>query len=404
MLLTLERTKKASEEHIQHKDEVLLTLGKALRSNVDVIIQENEKDLSLMDQNDPRYDRLLLNQDRIFSMAKALEVISQLPDPLDRCLEERTMENGLQIQRISVPLGVILVIYEARPNVTIDVFSLCFKSGNACVLKGGKEALYSNQILIQIIKDTLISHHISPDFVQLLTVGREETQSLLKNPLIDVCIPRGSQALIDFVRNNATIPVIETGAGVVHVYFDKDGDIAKGKKIIFNAKTRRVSVCNALDALLVHKDRIADLPELLSQLADQKVELFADEKSFACLKGHYPYLYPSPQYDIEFLDYKMNVRVVDGLEEAIAHIKTYTAKNGDAIITENAAVAEHFIKNVDSASIFVNASTAFSDGGQFGLGGEIGISTQKIHARGPMGLEALTSYKWIVKGDGHIRD
>ena len=390
------------------RNKVLLDLADILRGNIDKIILENSKDLMLLEKGDPRSDRLLLNEKRIMAIADDVEKVSKLPSPIGLPLQIQTMDNGLLIKKISVPLGVVAVIYEARPNVTIDVFALCFKSGNSCLLKGGKEALYSNNILYNFIKKALEQNQINTDCAQLFSLDREETKILLTaSGLIDVCIPRGSKALIDYVRENATIPVIETGAGVVHLYFDQAGDLVKGQKIIQNAKTRRVSVCNSLDCLLIHQDRLPDLKALVGPLALAEVELFADEESYEALSGYYPTSLllkaSSGAFGQEFLSYKMAIKTVASLQESINHIRCHTSGHSEAIVTENNEAAEQFLHNIDTAVIYINASTAFTDGGEFGMGAEIGISTQKLHARGPMALEALTSYKWVVYGNGHTR-
>ena len=295
------------------------------------------------------------------------------------------MENGLRLYRVSVPFGVIGMIYEARPNVSFDVFSLCFKSGNACVLKGGKDADDSNRAIVAMIKQILTEEGINPDVINLLPATHESTGEMLNAVgYIDLCIPRGGKKLIEFVRDNAKVPVIETGAGVVHTYFDKDGDLEKGKRIINNGKTRRVSVCNALDCLLVHKDREADIPALL--------ELMKDKVQF-----HYD------NYGKEWMSYDLSIKVVNSLDEALAHIRKYSSGHSEAIITENKETAIRFQKEVDAACVYWNAPTSFTDGAQFGLGAEIGISTQKLGPRGPMALEEMTTYKWIIEGDGQIR-
>ena len=367
------------------------------------------KDLENMEQSNPMFDRLLLNEGRLAAIAKDIEKIAVLPDPVGKYLETKVMDNGLIIEKMSVPLGVVAVIYESRPNVTIDVFSICFKSGNACILKGGKEASNSNAILVSTIKEALSLHNLDPNIVSLFVLDREQTEILLKaNRLIDVCIPRGSKSLIDFVREKATIPVIETGAGVVHLYFDLYGNVTKARDIINNAKTRRVSVCNALDCLLIHKDRLSDLYSILEPLQNNNVELFADLDAYKTLQGYYPagllHLDENGEtYGKEFLSYKMSIKTVASIENAVKHMEFYSSNHSEAIITENETAAATFMQSVDVAVVYINASTAFTDGGEFGLGAEIGISTQKLHARGPMGLEALTSYKWIVRGNGHIR-
>jgi glutamate-5-semialdehyde dehydrogenase len=392
----------------EKRNQVLLSLAEELVNAAPLILQENAKDLALMPEDDPRYDRLLLSKERIQGIAEDVAKVASLPSPLGKILEEKTLPNGLRLKKISVPLGVIGIIYESRPNVTIDVFALCFKAGNACVLKGGKEAHHSNAVLTDMIGKALAKHKISPDILYLMPPERAATQALLEaKGLVDVCIPRGSQALIDFVRDNAKIPVIETGAGIVHTYFDLSGDLAKGRNIIDNAKTRRVSVCNALDTLLLHQKRLDDLPALIEPLAAKNVEIFADEASFEKLKSAYPekLLHHATPEDFgrEFLSYKMSVKTVSSLEEALDHIRKHSSHHSEAIIAEDAAATDTFLRQVDAAAVYANASTAFTDGGQFGMGAEIGISTQKLHARGPMGLEALTSYKWLVYGDGQVR-
>jgi glutamate-5-semialdehyde dehydrogenase len=300
------------------------------------------------------------------------------------------------------------VIYEARPNVTLDVFSLCFKSGNACILKGGSDAINSNSAIVHVIQAVLDKNGIDQNVIALLPAGRDETFQLLNAiDYVDLIIPRGSRNLIDFVRENSAIPVIETGAGICHTYFDEAGDKEKGRRIIHNAKTRRVSVCNALDCLIVHQNRLEDLDYLVSLCSDSGVVIYADEKAFAVLKGKYPreLLEPATKesFGTEFLSYKMAVKTVESFDEALLHISKYGSKHSEAIISENNSRIQLFYKSVDASSVYANASTAFTDGAEFGLGAEIGISTQKLHARGPMALEALTTYKWIVEGNGQIR-
>ncbi|MCL9684345.1 glutamate-5-semialdehyde dehydrogenase [Legionella maioricensis] len=390
------------------RKEVLLSLAAHLRKASHKIIAENQKDLLLMAKDDPRYDRLLLSEERISAIADDVELVASLPDPLGTILEEQLRPNGLRIQKISVPLGVVAVIYESRPNVTIDVFSLCFKTGNACVLKGGKEAYHSNKYLVSLIHQSLQEHHLSKSAVYLLPPEREATHQLLNaTKLIDVCIPRGSQSLIQFVREHAKIPVIETGAGIVHIYFDSSGDIEKGRLIINNAKTRRVSVCNALDTLVIDEKSLTHLCFLVELLASKNVEIYADDLSYKALRAAYPesLLHQASPDDFghEFLSYKMAIKTVSSVEDAVKHIMEYTSGHSEAIIAEDPLAVTYFLDHVDAAAVYVNASTAFTDGGQFGMGAEIGISTQKLHARGPMGLAALTSYKWLIFGDGQIR-
>ncbi|GHT90292.1 gamma-glutamyl phosphate reductase [Alphaproteobacteria bacterium] len=404
-----EAGRKVMELSDDTKNRFLEALSEKLVKCSDEIIRENAKDLALMSPDDPMYDRLLLDKSRIESMANDVQNVIALPSPVGLTLEHKTMPNGLIIDKVSVPLGVVAVIYESRPNVTIDVFALCFKSGNACVLKGGKEAHHSNTILVKIIRQ-LISHRYNMDqqIVYLMPPGRESTKLLLNAVgSVDVCIPRGSQSLIDFVRKNAQIPIIETGAGIVHTYFDLEGDVEKGAKIIKNAKTRRVSVCNALDCLIIHKNRLGDLHQLVEPLAESNVELYADEDAYAALEHHYAahLLHHATKHDFgkEFLSYKMSIKTVGAIDEATNHIREYSSGHSEAIITESEFAAKYFIEKIDAAVVYVNASTAFTDGAQFGMGAEIGISTQKLHVRGPMSLEALTSYKWIVRGNGNIR-
>ncbi|WP_321308333.1 glutamate-5-semialdehyde dehydrogenase [Marinifilum fragile] len=393
----------------QKIDEILLKLSIAIVDSSSAILAANQKDLERMSTCDPKYDRLLLNHERIIGIAKDVKNVAGLDSPLGRKLSEKKLENGLLIEKMSVALGIVGVIYEARPNVTIDVFALCLKSGNACVLKGGSDAMFSNQAIVKIIKNTLEKEKVDPEIIQLLSPEREAAVELMNaQGFVDVLIPRGSQNLINSVRENSKIPVIETGAGIVHTYFDKDGDLEKGKNIIYNAKTRRVSVCNALDCLIIHSDRLNDLPELVNHLNDKNVEIYADQDSFEVLKGSYPnqlLIQASEEsYGTEYLSHKMSIKTVNDFESALNHIYKYSSKHSEAIISENKETIKAFYSMVDAASIYSNTSTAFTDGAQFGLGAEIGISTQKLHARGPMALEELCSYKWIITGDGQIRN
>jgi glutamate-5-semialdehyde dehydrogenase len=372
------------------------------------LLAENQKDLDRMDPVDPKYDRLKLTEARIKDIAREIKNVAALPNPLGHVLSKKTMPNGLEISRISVPLGIVGVIYEARPNVTFDVFALCFKTGNISVLKGGSDAEYSNKAIISLIQDVLTKHHIDANITVLLPPEREATEALFNAiGYIDVLIPRGSQQLIDRVRQQSKVPVIETGAGIVHTYFDETGDLKKGADIVFNAKTRRVSVCNALDCLIIHSSRLVDLAQLAKPVAAKDVEIYADDEAYSALQGHYPagllHRAKPEHFGTEFLSYKMSVKTVDSFSKALDHIAKYSSKHSEAIITEDASNAAAFLNKVDAAAVYVNASTAFTDGAQFGLGAEIGISTQKLHARGPMGLQELTSYKWIVKGDGQVR-
>jgi glutamate-5-semialdehyde dehydrogenase len=390
-------------------NQLIEQIADAAISNIRFIIDENKKDLALMDPSDLRYDRLKLTPDRIAGIAGDLRNVATLPSPLNRTLSEIIQPNGLHIRKVSVPFGVIGIIYEARPNVTFDVAGLCLKSGNVCVLKGGSDAGFSNQAIVSIIRGVLKQHKIDPNVVTLLPADREATAQLLNaREYVDLLIPRGSQSLIDFVRQNATIPVIETGAGICHTYFDESGNGTKGQAIITNAKTRRVSVCNALDCLIIHHSRLADLPFLCEKLAESNVEIFADAPSLEALSGYYPKELlkqaTSESYSTEFLSYKMSIKTVESFDEALNHILINSSKHSEAIIAENIEVADQFMKRVDAAVVYVNTSTAFTDGAQFGLGAEIGISTQKLHARGPMGLEELTSYKWLVDSNGLTRE
>lgn len=369
----------------EKKNAVLRHIADEIALQSDMLLAANAKDLSRMDKENPLYDRLQLTKERLDGIASDMRHVADLPTPLGHITKDHTLENGLRLYRVSVPFGVIGMIYEARPNVSFDVFSLCFKSGNACVLKGGKDADDSNRAIVAMIKQILTEEGINPDVINLLPATHESTGEMLNAVgYIDLCIPRGGKKLIEFVRDNAKVPVIETGAGVVHTYFDKDGDLEKGKRIINNGKTRRVSVCNALDCLLVHKDREADIPALL--------ELMKDKVQF-----HYD------NYGKEWMSYDLSIKVVDSLDEALTHIRKYSSGHSEAIITENKETAMRFQKEVDAACVYWNAPTSFTDGAQFGLGAEIGISTQKLGPRGPMALEEMTTYKWIIEGDGQIR-
>lgn len=405
-VLTASRTLNLLETESINK--VLLMLAQAAVENTELILLENKKDLLLMDQSDPRYDRLKLTKDRIEGIASDIRIVAGLPSPLGHKLLENTRPNGLKISKISVPFGVIGVIFEARPNVTFDVFSLCLKSGNACILKGGSDAINSNIAITEIIRSVLKKNGIDPYILTLLPAGREETQQLLNaREYVDLIIPRGSRSLIDFVRENASIPVIETGAGICHTYFDEYGNKEFGRTIIHNAKTRRVSVCNALDCLIIHEKRLTDLDYLVGLCSNSDVIIYADPKAFEALKGKYPasLLKKSTKssFGTEFLSYKMSIKTVSGIDEAVLHINKNGSKHSEAIISENKNRIELFYRAVDASSVYANTSTAFTDGAQFGLGAEIGISTQKLHARGPMALEALTTYKWIIEGNGQIR-
>jgi glutamate-5-semialdehyde dehydrogenase len=389
-------------------DQVLLDVADAAVAQTELLLRENQKDLNRMDLSDPKYDRLKLTEARIKDIADDMRAVTKLENPLGSVITKYDRPNGLHISKIRVPLGVVGVIYEARPNVTFDVFALCFKTGNISILKGGSDADASNRAIISVMHEVLRKHNIDTNTVTLLPAEREATEALLNAVgYVDVLIPRGSQSLIDFVRNNAKVPVIETGAGIVHTYFDASANLEKGTQIILNAKTRRVSVCNALDCLIIHNTRLNDLPCIAHPLAEKQVEIFADERAYSVLDGNYPAALLNKaepkHFGTEFLSLKMAIKTVDTLNEALNHIATYSSKHSEAIISEDAANIETFLNKVDAAAVYANASTAFTDGAQFGLGAEIGISTQKLHARGPMGLEELTSYKWVVKGDGQTR-
>ena len=389
-------------------DKILLLIAEKAVETSKYIISENQKDLILMAESDPRYDRLILTEDRINSIASDIRNVVDLPSPLGHILMKNTRANGLIISKISVPFGIVGVIYEARPNVTFDVFSLCFKSGNSCILKGGSDAICSNTAIVKLIREVLQKNGIDQDILTLLPAGRDETTQLLNaREYVDLIIPRGSRGLIDYVRENASIPVIETGAGICHTYFDESGDKEKGRPIINNAKTRRVSVCNALDCLIIHEKRLDDLAYLVGLCPDSGVVIYADEKAYEALRGKYPsellQKATNESFGTEFLSYKMAIKTVNSFVGAIQHISDYGSKHSEAIISENKSNIQLFYYMVDAASIYSNASTAFTDGSEFGLGAEIGISTQKLHARGPMALEALTTYKWIIEGNGQIR-
>lgn len=389
-------------------NQILNAVADAAVAETSFILAENEKDLARMDKNDPKYDRLKLTEERLKGIAADTRNVATLPSPLGRVLKETVRPNGMKLTKISVPFGVIGIIYEARPNVSFDVFSLCLKSGNACILKGGSDADCSNRAIISVIHEVLKKFNVNPHIVELLPADREATAALLNAVgYVDLIIPRGSSGLINFVRENARIPVIETGAGICHTYFDEFGDASKGADIIHNAKTRRVSVCNALDCTIVHEKRLAELPVLCEKLKDDNVIIYADPQAYQALEGHYPAELlqhaKTESFGTEFLDYKMAVKTVKSFEDALGHIQENSSRHSECIVTESKERAAFFIKIVDAACVYANVSTAFTDGAQFGLGAEIGISTQKLHARGPMGLEEITSYKWIIEGDGQTR-
>ena len=424
----------------EQRNEVLKAVADAIIAETPALLKANAEDLAKMDKANPLYDRLQLTEQRLQDIAADMRHVSTLPSPLGRILKDKTLDNGLHLQRVAVPFGVIGMIYEARPNVTFDVFSLCFKSGNACVLKGGKDANCSNTASIELIHKVLITFGINPTVATLLPAIHEATGEMLNAVgYIDLCIPRGGKKLIQFVRDTAKVPVIETGAGVVHCYFDKDGDLEMGKRIITNAKCRRVSVCNALDCLLIHESRLNDLPALCEGIAEKQTKIHADAKAYEALKGHYPdtLLYKAEEseakmqeaglltadcksadateksadskeksssiWNTEWLSMQMGIKTVASEDEALEHIATYGSGHSESIVSNNEATQKKFQTMVDAACVYVNAPTSFTDGAQFGLGAEIGISTQKLGARGPMALEEITTYKWLITGNGQTR-
>lgn len=407
-----ERVKAASKELAlisdERKNNILEAVAEAIMQQKDILLEENAKDLARMEKSNPLYDRLQLTEKRLEGIASDMRHVATLENPLGKVLKHKILDNGLVLSRVSVPFGVIGVIYEARPNVSFDVFSLCFKSGNACVLKGGKDADDSNRAIIGLIHKVLEREGVNPSVVELLPATHEATGEMLNAVgYIDVCIPRGGKKLIQFVRDTARVPVIETGAGVVNTYFDEFGSLKIGAPVINNAKTRRVSVCNALDCLIVNEKRLADLPELCIMMAEKNVIIYADEKAYAALDGKYPASLlehaTDDSFGTEFMDYKMAVKTVGSLDEAIQHIDRYGSGHSESIITDNTDNARRFQQEVDAACVYVNAPTSFTDGAQFGLGAEIGISTQKLGPRGPMALEEMCTYKWLIEGNGQIR-
>lgn len=383
------QAKAASREVALLSDEVrqrvLLRVADRLELRADQLLEANALDLDRMDKANPLYDRLQLTKTRIEGIASDMRHVASLPSPLGIISKQTVLPNGMRLHRVSVPFGVIGVVYEARPNVTFDVFALCFKSGNACVLKGGKDAVESNEAGVRLVQEVLREEGLTEHSVTLLPSTHEAAEAMLNAVgYVDVCIPRGGRRLIDYVRQNARIPVIETGAGVVHTYFDKDGDLEIGKAIIANAKMRRVSVCNALDCLLVHKDREQDLSALLSPMQDKVAFHFAE-------------------YGKEWMSMDLSIRIVDSLDDALDHIRQYSSGHSECIVTQNEQTARRFQREVDAACVYWNVPTSFTDGAQFGLGAEIGISTQKLGPRGPMGLEEITTYKWLIEGEGQVR-
>lgn len=391
------------------RNKILNAVADAIEENKDSILAANKGDLDKAGKDYAFYDRLLLTPERLDGIAADMRHVATLPSPLGKVLKDKTLDNGLHLKRVSVPFGVIGMIFEARPNVTFDVFSLCFKSGNAALLKGGKEADGTNRAEVELIHDVLKANGVDPSVVELLPATHEATGALLTAVgYVDLCIPRGSKRLISFVRDTAKVPVIETGAGVVHCYFDETGDLAKGQRIVDNAKTRRCTVCNALDCLLINVNRLKDLPQLVAPLAGKDVKLHADEQAYKALEGFYPsallgHSDGEETWNTEWLSMQMGVRTVGSLDDAIRHIDTYGSGHSESIVTEDKAAAKKFEDMVDAACVYVNAPTSFTDGAQFGLGAEIGISTQKLGARGPMALEEITTYKWLIEGNGQIR-
>lgn len=412
IIQNLKKVKQASRKLVRLTDKeinsILVEVADLALKNETYILEENQKDLTRMDVENPKYDRLLLNSERLKSITDDLRSVSVLDSPLGKVLDKSTLENGIELSRVSVSLGTIGIIFESRPNVTFDVFALCLKSGNACVLKGSRDAKDSNIAIVSIIKQVLSKYGLE-DVCYLAPAEREALLPILEaTEYIDCAIPRGSQGLINYVRENAKIPVIETGAGICHTYVDEFADITKARAIVTNSKSRRVSVCNALDCVVIHKSRLANLPNILEELDKvHQAEVFADEESYTVLKGKYSsqllHKANEESFGTEFLSMKLSVKTVQSIDEALDHIADYSSKHSECIVSENAENTTYFLQNVDAACVYANASTAFSDGSEFGLGAEIGISTQKLHARGPMALRELTSYKWVAVGDGQIR-
>jgi glutamate-5-semialdehyde dehydrogenase len=410
IIKNFEKLKISSREVLQEvkRNQVLKTFVKNLEKNTSQILKANQKDLAKMPKESPLYDRLLLNEERIKEISNSILDVTRLPDPTGKILEKRTLKNGLKLTKISVPLGVIGVIYEARPNVTADVFALCFKAGNAVVLKGGSDAENSNKAIVQVIQKSLKECNVSENYIYLMPKDRKYVEMLLKaDKYVDLIIPRGSQGLIRFVKENSLVPIIETGAGIVHTYIDDNFNLNWAKEIVFNAKTQRPGVCNALDCLIIHKNSLKKLPEIISKLKTKEVIIFADNLSYKTLNNKYPRNLlkkaKEEHFGKEFLSLQMAIKTVKTFDEAIDHINKYSSHHSESIISNNLKNQEKFVANVDAAVIYTNASTRFTDGREFGLGAEIGISTQKLHARGPFALEALTTYKWIARGKGEWR-
>lgn len=391
----------------QEKNKALLAIAQSLRNSSETIINENKTDLENGSKNGlsaGMLDRLLLDQKRIEDIAKAVEDIAALPDPCGRLLEETTRPNGLVIKKVSVPIGVIGIIFESRPNVTADAAVLCLKSSNAVILRGGKEAIHSNIAIVAAMRSALAACGFDENCIQLVTdTSRESANQMMRmNGYIDCLIPRGGKGLIRSVVENSTVPVIETGSGNCHIYVDESADIDMAANIIFNAKTQRISVCNACESLVIHSGILnRALPVIKKQLDEKQVEMRGDARAMLTAEG----VLPASEEDFaaEYLDYKISVKTVDSLDEAIKHINKYSTGHSESIITQNEEHAREFMQRVDSSSVYVNASTRFTDGGEFGLGAEIGISTQKLHARGPMGLRELTTTKYLIFGNGQVR-
>lgn len=387
-------------------DGALIALADAVVAAEADLLAANAVDCDALGKDSPLYDRLLLTPARVADIADGIRAVAALPSPVGVVLDATTRPNGMTIKRVAVPFGVIGCIFEARPNVAFDVFAICFKAGSVCILKGGHEAANTNAAVIEIIRNTLIDNGFDADCAVLLPPGHDATTAMLRaRGEVDLVIPRGSRRLIDYVRDNALVPVIETGAGVCHTYFHASGDIATGRDIVFNAKTRRVSVCNALDCLLVDRSRLDVLPALCYKLAEKNVEIYADDEAYAALDGAYPLLRHATDADYgrEWLDYKMTLRTVDGIEDALDYIDRYGSHHSECIVAENRDAVATFLRAVDAACVYANVSTAFTDGGQFGFGAEIGISTQKLHARGPMALREICTYKYLITGAGQTR-
>ncbi len=388
--------------------EAVLTIANRLRESAAEVLEANQRDLDRMDPANSKYDRLLLTPERIEAIAGDLESVAELPCPAGEILERRVLPNGLQLEKVRVPLGVVAIVFESRPNVTVDVSALCLKSGNAALLKGSRDAKDSNEAIVRIIQAALEEHELPADAVTLAPADRAALKPVLEAvDVVDVAIPRGSQGLIDHVREHARVPVIETGAGIVHVYVDASADVEKARAIVTNSKARRVSVCNALDTLLIHESLLDELPAIVGKLGDHfDAEVFADAAAYRVLDGHYdgPLRQAKPEdFGREFLSMKLAIKVVHDLNEALEHVARYSSGHSESVVAEDTTVIETWLKAVDAAAVYANASTAFTDGAQFGMGAEIGISTQKLHARGPMALPELTSYKWLVRGNGQTR-